>query len=367
MPSKCSKCGFYWGWNVGAPYACPKCHEVASFKPCEEEQRTRGRQPTPEGWICVRCRDPTKKLHARDVCRECFNELSNQELLQKPPPFKRGRPPRSKSLPEQVEHKSEPNQVLPPSEPIITPPEPWYCPDCGSKWEPEVTKCRICNPYCEGCKTYKELYKGSLCEECYQKSIRQNAQEDTPKHTRNTQEGVEALIRRMGPKLNRNSAPAGSDIIDSSHVCPHCGLVALPHDLSCSACGSLIEESKYVQFIVTHGTRKITKMQIVKELEKLEGHVSPDILDHLKKLILLLYFKYDVAYPDSDKPLQNIQVSLTNFQVGALTDLVEKQQRFVDRSEAIRVAVRDLILKESRFQYVLRKKKSSGLEKAGEK
>jgi hypothetical protein len=361
MPFRCKECKFYWDWEVAVPHACPECHAVTAFEKCFPEPRQRGRLATPDDFKCPYCRKTYKehgiRLHARGVCRDCFVKLDGLELLL----------PSTQRKRKLLEKTSRPQAI--PQESIPKHTEPWMCPDCGSQWPPDVELCRVCNPFCQGCQTYKKLFRGSLCVECYNKA---HPQEDSKLEKQpgsvaltpppmaipvsanaSNSKAAEVLGPRVIKKIKRKE-----EVSNHTHrVCPSCGLVAEPHEISCSSCGALIEEDHIARFIAKQGNRKISRQQLIRELEKIGQLIPSESLDSLTNLVIALYFKYDLAYPDADKDLQSLQVCLTPFQVDALTELVEVQRRFRDRSEAIQAAVRDLIFKESTIHYLKRSKR----------
>jgi hypothetical protein len=306
MAYRCSKCGFYWDWSILAPHACPKCHEVAAFKPCEREKGLRGRQPTPDGWICPKCRKPEKLFH-RGVCEKCHEELTALELEHAPPSktseHKRGRPLGKVSQESSV--KETPTQETQVAEPPVVRTEPWACDECGEMWGADVEKCRVCNPYCEGCKEYKPLYKGTLCKSCYDKYANNNKE----------------------VKQNPQAEPLP---IENS-------LSKFQEDLQS------IEASELP-------SPKLSSKPSLPPTKRLQGPKKPRAP---KKLI---------REEKIEKPLVDdliiVPVELTQFQMECLTDLVDKAKRYSSVAEVIRAAVRDLIYKEFNFNPLASKEKS---------
>ena len=159
MPYKCRACDYYWPWEAGKPHVCPECKETTPWVSCETQELPRGRQATPDGWQCPRCKlkTPEVYLYYRKVCRGCFDELKELELQLKKSRIYKKDPPKPR-----VSFRSPRT-------------EDWWCPDCGTKTQipKEFEKCPICartHVVCRACDQIKPKFRGKLCQDCYEKA-----------------------------------------------------------------------------------------------------------------------------------------------------------------------------------------------------
>ncbi|MFW9878147.1 MAG: type II toxin-antitoxin system ParD family antitoxin [Candidatus Thorarchaeota archaeon] len=359
MPYNCIECGYYWDWDVAAPYACPDCHATSTFMWCKREKKDRGRQATPEGWICPKCRETDKKIYFRGVCKPCYHQLSSLEVQHSP------RTPAKKT---QEKTKNQGNNSRPYQ---FKKDEKRWCPDCGQLVEPNIPKCRICNPFCEGCKEYKHLYKGSLCKDCYDK-----AQRNKPSPQGRPSQAVEpastplTVATPLSPLVESNPelTPYNADGKDTK-VCKKCGLVLAHNAGQCPQCdgppNSATSDKAKTSPRITRKPRnprnpnKLTREQILKEISTIKDDFPDKDIETLKKMVFQLYFKYIQAYPDEEEDKIIAIFSITPYQDQALKEMVESYRMYPTRSEAIRTAINDLIYKSQQLpKYKFKAKKT---------